>query len=311
MVLYIDKENLISLVRSDDKACFSEYAALVRKNMDIQYNFPKEEILDNEYLNFWFSRFGSGVGGVQEFCPPKTVVPDRPLKSNFYNSLSADNRSALFFLNDDSKCAAAKNKCCVMVAKVGEELAKLKEIFSPDEKGEVLVYQIADWKNFLPQLPLSDIIICDNHYFKDKYVYDANNNEIIRFLSAIPHNCPVNVVIIVKEREIDPRIDLAVEQSKIKEIVKNASGSSQSTVTILTTYATHDRALITNYFRVKQGSSFHIKQNNIKHDVSAEVKSHAIRKNYDFTKNLLAEYQNIASNPSKCFGDRISNFLKF
>lgn len=309
--MYIDKENLISLVRSDDKASFLEYVAMVRKNMDIQYNFPKEAIRDNEYLTFWFSQFGSGVGGVQEFCPPKTVVPDRPLKSNFYNSLSADNRSALFFLNDDSKCAAAQNKCCVMVAKVGEELAKLKEIFSPDEQGEALVYQIADWKNFLPQLPLSDIIICDNHYFKDKYVYDANNNEIIRFLSAIPHNYPVNVVIIVKEREIDPKIDLEVEQSRIKTIVKNASGSSQSTVTILTTYATHDRALITNYFRVKQGSSFHIKQNNIKHDVSAEVKSHAIRKNHDFTKNLLAEYQNIASNPSKCFGDRISNFLKF
>ena len=63
MVLYIDKENLISLVRSEDKAAFAEYAALVKKNLDIQYNFPKEEIRGNEYLTFWFSQFGSGVGG--------------------------------------------------------------------------------------------------------------------------------------------------------------------------------------------------------------------------------------------------------
>ena len=47
MVLYIDKENLISLVRSEDKAAFAEYAALVRKNLDVQYNFSKEEIKGN------------------------------------------------------------------------------------------------------------------------------------------------------------------------------------------------------------------------------------------------------------------------
>ena len=94
-------------------------------------------------------------------------------------------------------------------------------------------------------------------------------------------------------------------------IVKKASGSNQSTVTILTSYATHDRALITNYYRVKHGSSFHIKQNNIKHDVSTEVKTHAIRKNHEFTSRLLAEYQNIVDNPSKCIGDRASNFLNF
>ena len=311
MVLYIDKENLISLVRSEDKAAFAEYAALVKKNLDIQYNFPKEEIRGNEYLTFWFSQFGSGVGGSQEFCPPKTVVPERPMKSNFYNSLDAAGRSSMFFLDDAGKTAAAETKCCVIVSKVGDELSKLKEIFALEENGEELSYQITDWSKYLPQLPLTDIIICDNHYFKDKYVYDSNDNEIIRVLSAIPQNSPVNVIIIVKEREVDYQIDLASEQAKIKAIVKKASGSNQSTVTILTSYATHDRALITNYYRVKHGSSFHIKQNNIKHDVSTEVKTHAIRKNHEFTSRLLAEYQNIVDNPSKCIGDRVSNFLKF
>ena len=121
----------------------------------------------------------------------------------------------------------------------------------------------------------------------------------------------MNVVIIIKEREVDSQIDLSAEQVKIKAIVKKSSGSSQSTVTILTTYAAHDRALITNYYRVKQGSSFHIKNNSIKHDVSTEIKAHAIRSNYEFTKDLLAEYQNIASNPSKCIGDKVCNFLTF
>lgn len=311
MVLYIDKENLISLVRSEDKASFAEYAARVRKNLDIHYNFSKEDITGDEYLTYWFSQFGSGVGGHQEFCPPKNVVPERPMKSNFYNTLDSDGRASLFFLNDEGKCSAAAAKCCVVVSKVGDELTKLKEVFSPGEEGEILAYKISDWGSYLPHLPLTDVIICDNHYFKNKYVYDNNDNEIIRFLSSIPQNSPVNVVIIIKEREVDSQIDLSAEQVKIKAIVKKSSGSSQSTVTILTTYAAHDRALITNYYRVKQGSSFHIKNNSIKHDVSTEIKAHAIRSNYEFTKDLLAEYQNIASNPSKCIGDKVCNFLTF
>ena len=311
MVLYIDKENLISLVRSEDKACFVEYSNLIRKNLDIQYNFSKEEIRGDEFLTFWFSQLGSGVGGVQEFCPPRNIVPKRPMKSNFIKDLDASGRSALFFLNDIDKCTAVESKCCVMVSKIGDELSKLKAVFQPDEQGEILTYRIADWGDFLPKLPLSDIIICDNHYFKDKEVYEANENEIIRFLSSIPHESPVNVVIIVKDSKVDTKIALAEAQSRIKGLVKRASGSSKSTVTILTTNKTHDRALITNYYRVKQGSSFHIKHIHVKHDISAEIKTHAIRNNHEFTVSLLNEYQDIASQPVKCIGDKICNYLTF
>lgn len=311
MVLYIDKDNLISLVRSGDKACFAEYSNLIRKNLDIQYNFSKEDIRSNEFLAFWFSQLGSGVGGVQEFCPPKNIVPERPMKSNFTKDLDASGRSALFFLNDIDKCNAVESKCCVMVSKIGDELSKLKAVFQPDEQGEILTYRITDWGDFLPKLPLSDIIICDNHYFKDKKVYEANENEIIRVLSSIPHESPVNVVIIVKDSEVDTEIELAAEQSRIKALVKKASGSTKSTVTILTTNKTHDRALITNYYRVKNGSSFHIKHIHVKHDISAEIKTHAIRKNHEFTVSLLNEYQDIASQPVKCIGDKICNYLTF
>lgn len=311
MVLYIDKDNLISLVRSGDKACFAGYSNLIRKNLDIQYNFSKEDIRSNEFLAFWFSQLGSGVGGVQEFCPPKNIVPERPMKSNFTKDLDASGRSALFFLNDIDKCNAVESKCCVMVSKIGDELSKLKAVFQPDEQGEILTYRITDWGDFLPKLPLSDIIICDNHYFKDKKVYEANENEIIRVLSSIPHESPVNVVIIVKDSEVDTEIELAAEQSRIKALVKKASGSTKSTVTILTTNKTHDRALITNYYRVKNGSSFHIKHIHVKHDISAEIKTHAIRKNHEFTVSLLNEYQDIASQPVKCIGDKICNYLTF
>lgn len=311
MVLYIDKENLISLVRSEDKASFKEYAYLTKKNLDIHYNFPKEEIKNDEHLSYWFSQLGSGVEGKHAFCPPQAVVPERPLKSNFYNSLDAAGRSSIFFLDDETKISATASRRCVIVAKVGEELMKLKDIFALEDNSEELSSRIESWRSYLPQLPLTDIVLCDNFYFKDKTVYEANDNEVIRVLSTIPQSVPVNVVIIVKEREIDPQIDLVVEQAKIKELVKNASNSHKSTVTILTTYATHDRALITNYFRIKHGCGFHIKYNSIKKDVTTEVKSHAVHKNHIITMQLLEEYQKIADSPCKCIGDKVSNYLRF
>lgn len=311
MVLYIDKENLISLVQSKNKGEFVEYAALIRKNLDVQYNFPKDEIPKDEYLSFWFNSLAQGVSGKQEFCPPKNVIPEIPRKSNFYNSLPSSDRSSIFFFNDEGKATVAEAKCCVIVSKVGDEMSKLKELYSFEEKGEVLAYKIPNWSSYLPHLPLTDIIISDNHYFKDKYVYDTNDNELIRFLSSIPQQIPVNVVIIAKEGEIDPAIDLTKEQESIKSIVKAASGSTKSTVTIVTTYKNHDRALITNYYRVNHGSCFHLKENNLKHDVKTEVKTHGMRKNHSFTKELIAEYQDVISNPSKCIGDKVSNILVF
>lgn len=312
MVLYIDKENLVSLVQSKNKGEFAEYAALIRKNLDVQYNFRKEEIKEDEYLKYWFNTIIQGVGeSKQEFCPPKDIIPEIPRKSNFYNSLPSSDRSSIFFFNDERKASVAKAKCCVIVSKVGDEMSKLRELYSFEEKGEILAYEIQNWSSYLPHLPLTDIIICDNHYFKDKYVYDTNDNELIRYLSSIPQQIPVNVVIIAKEGEIDPAIDLSKEQESIKAIVKAASGSAKSTVTIVTTYKNHDRALITNYYRVNHGSCFHLKKNNLKHDVKTEVKTHGMRKNHSFTKKLLAEYQDVISTPSKCIGDKVSNILVF
>lgn len=309
MYLYLDKENLVSLVSSQDKASVIKYTTLIKENLNIHFNFPKDEIQTNDYLKYFFSTFGSGVVGALKFSPPDNTIPERPLKSNFYNTLNVNDLSSLFFLNDSHVCTLVEQKGCIIVSKVGDELLKLKEVFQPEEMGETLSYKILSWSNYLPKLPLSDIIICDNHYFKTLEVYQNNNNEIIRALSAIPKNFPVNIVIIVKDSEIDARISLITEQGRIKELVRNATGSSKSAVTIVTTFATHDRALITNYYRVKHGCSFNIKDNGIKHDVSTEIKTHVIKRNRAFTIDLLNEYQKIVANPVQCIGDKVCNYL--
>ena len=310
MRLYIDKENLVSLMSSKDRDSFEECARVIRRDLDVKYNFTKEEIRSNETLMAWFMRFGQGVTGNIEYNNNnQDTFPPRPLKSNFYNNDRDDSLYSIYLLNDAHICDVVNQKGSVLIGKVGEETKILSSLFLDDT--ETPASEIPSWQDYCPLMPLTDIIICDNHYFKNKYTYEKNDNELIVSLLRIPQNSPVNVVIITKEREVDPGIDLQQMQKEIKDVVKKMTGSSKSSVTILTTYSTHDRNLITNYFRIKHGSCFHLKDNGLKPDVTTEIKTHIIRKNEVVTKRLLGVFQRIANSPVQCIGDRKSNFLKF
>lgn len=308
MVLYIDKENLLSLVESRNHPNFESCEKLVRNNMDIHCNFSKEEVVENDLLQFWFSLYGQGVGGKVMFCPSEEITPARPLKTNFYNSYTKDQLSSIYLLNENDKCDLISLKSCVLIGKTGEEISTLEKMMI--EGSEIFTKNIV-WQTYCPQLPLTDIIICDNHYFKNKGVYDLNDHELLRKLSVKSNPSAINVIIITKEGEIDPELNIPQEQQKIKDIIRGLSKSVKSTVTILTTYKTHDRNMLSNYFRIKNGSCFHVRNNSIKGDVTTEVKSHAIKHNNQISIGLLSEYQSIADNPVQCIGDRVSNYLNF
>ena len=311
MKLYIDKENLISLMKSKDQPVFSDCSNLIRKNFDVLYNFPKDELKTDSLLMAWFASFGQGVNGRQEFANTNDErYPTRPIKSNFYNSGNSELLSSVFLLDDLHICEVIKNKACILIGGKGDELKVISSLLLSDT--EILAKDIPSWSQYLPSLPLTDIIISDNHYFKSKEVYVSNNNEVLRYLCSIPQNSPVNVVIITKKGEVDRNIDLNEEIKNIKDLVKEVTDSKKSTATILTTYKSHDRALITNYYRVKQGCCFHLKDNGLKDDVLTEIKTHGILSNEIISKKLLTGiFQEIASNPAECFGDRKSNYLKF
>ena len=311
MRLYIDKENLLSLIASKAQDSFEDCARAIRRELDVQYNFSKEEVKSSIELQYWFSRFGQGVKGDQDFVPEKKpeVFPPRPLKSNFYNAAVPKTLTAVYLLNDDHVCELIQQKSCVMVGKVGEETKVLSSLLIEDSETPACV--IPSWRSYCPHLPLTDIIVCDNHYFKNSYIYSKNNNELIRALVDIPQESPVNVVIFVKRGEIDHSIKLEEKQKQIKDIVKKATGSSKSSVTIVQTSSTHDRCLITNYFRIKHGSSFHLQDSGLKKDVTTEIKSHINRKNGEQSCYLIKVLQNVLDKSPTCVGDKKSNFLTF
>ena len=311
MKLYIDKSNLISLVNSKNSPEFLDCADLIRRHFDVKYNFPKDDVKAEEHLMAWFSKYGQGVGGNALYFSKdeSEMFPPRPVKSNFYNTGTNDLLTSIYLLEDEHICDVISSKSCILIGKIGEELKVLASLIM--DNTETPAVKITSWGDYLPKLPLTDIIISDNHYFKFQETYKKNDNELIRFLSNIPNNSPVNVIIVTKEGEVDNNINLEEEQGKIKEIVKKASGSTKSSVTIVTTYKSHDRSLITNYYRIKHGSCFHLKSNGLKGDVMTEIKSHGKKQNEEMSKYLLGIYQEIVSSPVRCFGDKKSNFLIF
>ncbi|MDE5586591.1 MAG: hypothetical protein K2I92_09725 [Muribaculaceae bacterium] len=108
-------------------------------------------------------------------------------------------------------------------------------------------------------------------------------------------------------------MNLEKEVEIIKKSIKRITGSSKSSVTFVGTYAIHDRNAITNYYRIKNGSCFHLKSNGLKSDVTTEIKTHANVNNERRTDELLSIFQNIIneSNGKHIYGDKKSNFLDF
>lgn len=316
MKLYIDKENIKSLVqnRNMHEDDFTAFINLVKKDLDVQYNFENsDEIRKNQFLSLWFmSVLGQGVKSSYSFCPPSTVFPDRPIKSNFHTLKGKYALCSVYLLDDDSHIIKIiQNKNSVLIGNVGEEYNVIEQLFTMENKEEMAV-NIKSWSNYCPILPLTDIIICDEHYFKNRNIYLSNNNEILTAVGANAKS-QLNVVVIVKHGEFWDNIDLAAECASIKAQLSQIThlSGSKCRVTILTTYKTHSRHLITNYYRLVHTSCFLLKNNGLKSDVNTDVKSHARKNAFEITEYLLKEFQDIANSPVECYGDRCSNLIEF
>ena len=315
MHLYIDKENVESLVkgRKANLGLYTDIANYIKKGMMVQYNFSKEELLKNQYLQVWFRTIsGDGVKSKPEFCPPKNVFPSTPVKLNFLSNQDSDAYRSIYLLCMDNNISKLiQDKQCVLIGNVGEEYDVIKKLSSLDDK-EILTNSIGSWNEYCPELPLTDIILCDEHYFKDRYVYEKNQNEILTSLCQTTKS-QINVVIITKEGEIDTAIDIKEECKNIKDQISLISGISKGKckVTVLTTRKTHSRHLITNYFRIVHTSCFHLIGNGLKDDVNTDIASCTSVSANSVTDGLITLFQSIADSPVKSFGDKFSNFLTF
>ena len=299
--------------RNNDIDLFDESVRLIKRGMVVHYNFPKDEIKKEPVLMAWFGRMnGTGVRFPSEFCPDATIKPERPVKSNFYLNYDTEDRSSIYLLNiEENTRDNIQNKKSVLIGKPGDEMNIFKALLEIPERPR-LMNEIRSWKDYCPHIPLTDVIICDNHYFKNSYVYKKNDNELIRALASIPKDS-FNLVIFTKDGEIDRNLDIDTEYGKIKDIVSSVSGLSKKkcSVTIVTTNRIHSRHIVTNYYRISPTSCVHLRDNGLKEDVNIFIEPHTDPEAVNATKKLVAEFQGIASNPVKIYGDKKSNFIHF
>lgn len=312
MDLIIDKANLKSFLTDNRKNDVGECIRLIKQGINVIFNFDKDEIQnssDREIISSLLLMFAEGVGDTNR---PKweKQVDSANIKSNFANTLQPSQKRNVYLLDSDA-VNKVKEKGAILIGGVGDEVTILSSIILKDTEKQAV--EIASWEDYCPKLPITDIIICDNHFYNNKTVFEANEYSLIKAMCVLPKQSPVNCVVIVKKGEVDNNIDLSQEAERLKQLLKKLTDSTKSMVTIVLTYKTHDRNVITNYYRLKCGTCFHLKKNGVKGDVTAEIKTHANRNNENISLKLLKEYQDVVSqgNASTIYGDRVSNFLKF
>lgn len=321
MDLYLDKDNLLSLIHSKDNEeyqdVYEDCMRMVKRQLCLRCSFPNplasqpnniEEKKDKMILEAFFSQKCSGQGDVPKTKFEEDVFPQRPLKSNCYNSFRGDKRSSGFFVCDD-KVAAVKNKGGIMISQKGDEIDSLRRLFCGKDYDYHQLYNIQEnfqsWSRIYDDghaLPITDIIILDRYLGNNENEMDYNLYEIIRCLVS---NCKdeVNVVIVTK-RDPDKKdyvIDWDGIRRRIKSILKKVTGVTGNVTICFTSKSKeiknlHDRTIFTNYRLFRSGDSFSYfdsKGGLITNGMSLDVDSLAKYDNYKYAMTFIGYVQEI------------------
>lgn len=280
MRLYIDKPNLISFLDSrrdvEYMDIYADCERMIRRQLAVQYNFPKDQCNDGGKLQAWFLNATNGCGYNEAsdiFANTENAVyPPRPLKGTFYNQASRDQLSSVYLI--DTNVEAIKKSHTVLIGGIGEEISTLKRLFCKNDYDFNCKYLLLDKEAFKHWgqlendghiMPTTDILIGDRYVFGgEKDIEDSlleqNLYSILRLFGA-KKSAKINLVIF----SIGKR-DRALWESRLNRIKKCLSHPKGSVNVTLVFYAKdingryshipHDRFIITNYRLFTSGDSF-------------------------------------------------------
>lgn len=324
MDLYIDEENLRSFLRSRDNDDFEDCKRMIRRQLHIIYNMDKTAIKNNTDLLPWLLQNDHGRGNSEETDTfLSCAFPQRPIKSNSYNEWSRKNLSSAYLI-DDEYVSRLKNKGCILMGEVGEELNTLVRLFCGKDYEYHHLYDLR--KNFLSWeqladenqlLPCTDIVINDRYLFKNEETLVEYN--LSRMLTALSNNVKnrIDVVIFTLSDCLNFGIDKATKI--VKQTLERVTGIKPNVTFVCSNDRSkipHDRFVITNYRLLRSGDSFiyfNTKGERITNGGSLDVDSLANHETYVFTESLLEKLQNsynsVKTNDNLVIGDKMSKFL--
>lgn len=331
MDIYIDKENLRSFLNSRDKEDYGDCLRMLRRQLHVVFNMDNLELKDNPDLDAWIKiNISQGRGDLEDtdmFRADK--FPIRPIKSNSYNDWSR--RSLLSaYLIDDFDVSKLKNRGCVLLGDVGEELDILSKLFCGRDYEYHHLYDLR--KNFLSweQLTKDDQILpCTDIIISDRYLFN-NQQEVVQYnlskmLTALANNVKNRIdVVVYTLYNKDGKGIIGFGEKNASKIIKDtlsAVTGIKPNVTFVCSNVSdnilHDRFVITNYRLLRSGDSFiyfNTKGERISNGTSLDVDSLANHETYTFVESLLEylqhTYNDIKSrNDSMILGDRKSKFI--
>lgn len=317
MVAYFDLENLESFLKQPKNDFYHDCLKLLKKQLDLSFNFNKEEFKKSDDLMNFIKILSDGVGDKKiKYIPEK--FPARNIKSNSHRLFSIDELLSVYFINNED-LEKLKAKEDLLIADIGEEMILFKLLFlgNDDYKFEKKINiknDFTDWGKLVDfYTPHTDIIIVDNFILSDSSLIDTNLKNIIGNSLKDASRKKVNILIFIREDEYKTNLN---DLKKIIVPCIKAKCTDDPNITIIKHYREHDRTILRNMLRIYSGDTFNYFWNNGSLKTNGKeihFSSIADKDNYKLYKNTLSDLQNIIDTAlaEKIIGDKESRFLKF
>lgn len=326
MDLYIDKENVISFIESRSESIYEDCVKMMKKQLDIHFNFSKDELKMDEALMMWYTKnFTQGVGSSE--IKFDSIFPVKPLKSNSTSNFDSSQLSAVYLLDHES-VSKLKGAGSVLIGEVGEEIGTLHKLFFLqddylfDKTWKIGANSFEKWTDLEPfSFPLTDIIIVDPYIISS--IDDCKNN-LIPYLKCLVKltKSRLNIVVYTNKDNCSNFDELSL---LIKTGIREVTGISPNLSIVTYTErrgvpsrGEHDRTILMNYKRIKSGDTFNYFNNEgmiTTKGRELQYLSLARRENYNLAKELIKDLQGhvdfFKRNKTNIEGDKISNFINF
>lgn len=258
MNVYIDKNNIVSFLQQNKDKRFLPCNQMLKEECDINFNFSKKELLSDpkngHEVLAWLTTLSAGMKGKVEW---NIKFPDRPLKTNCYNSFSQDQLCSIYLLDDD-KIDKLLAKGILLLAKPGKEIDVLSNLCFPQKQYQKNIFrQLSSWNglgNYLS--PCTDIVIADQFLLSDATLYESNIYTLVNTLCSLAKNSKVNIVIFTLKEYYDKvtKQTFVPDWNKIlgemSSKIKSDVGMSPNIVIVTASKENlqeHDRSIFTNY----------------------------------------------------------------
>lgn len=332
MLVFIDKENAISLVQSKKlgNEIYDICMRMLKHHGDLMFQFPKEELKTSPDLMEWIRILADNCKGEIKWGQP--LLPPRPLRSNLYKQFARHEYLSSVYLVNDEKADAIHNKGILQLCPLGKEIEILSNLVLTEDgqlNHTLEPSKMKGWHDLDKyQSPLTDIILIDQYIFSNPEVVEFNLRSLLKQLCSVAHDAKINIVIFtlpdsyIKETKVKYTPDFDKIRSEIKKDIDNLKTNVTVNVTFVLSHdlEEHDRTLFTNMKFYDSGDSynyFNSRNQVITTGRYLHIHSMASRNDYNIGMRFVQDMQKLLDkiqklhNPDLIKGDKESNYINF